>query len=146
MSFAKWQFRHLIDRVLSRYPELVSEAAVRLLLGTAAQESAFGTYLRQKGSGPALGVFQMEPATFFWLRDKYKDRYPVIADRVPPDMEWDLRLAIIMARLRYRIVPAPLPEADDITALANYYKKYYNTVHGKATTEQFISNYRKYLG
>ncbi|KAF0118141.1 MAG: hypothetical protein FD149_866 [Rhodospirillaceae bacterium] len=42
---------------------LHSPAAEALLLGTAIQESRLGTYLRQTGGGPALGVYQMEPAT-----------------------------------------------------------------------------------
>ena len=42
---------------------LWSEAAENLLLGTAAQESLLGTYLKQNGNGPALGIYQMEPNT-----------------------------------------------------------------------------------
>lgn len=76
MSFDKNQFRSLILRVLTNVdPALCSDAAVNLLLGTAAQESEFGKYIRQI-RGPALGVFQMEPATFDWLRDKYSLKYP----------------------------------------------------------------------
>ena len=145
MSFDRNQFRDLIARVLTDFdPALASDAAVNLVLGTAAQESAFGTYLRQI-KGPAVGVFQMEPATFVWLRGHYEKKYPYIAGRPAEDVEWDLRLAIFLARLRYRVVPAPLPEADDLPALAGYYKQYYNTVHGKATVEEFERNYRKYV-
>ena len=45
-----------------------SEAAENLVLGTAAKESAMGQDLRQRGGGPALGIYQMEPATHTWLR------------------------------------------------------------------------------
>lgn len=145
MSFNKKQFRNLIDRVLGDYPELSSESAIQLLLGTAAQESHFGTYLRQLGGGPAMGIFQMEPKTFLWLRDKYKTKYPEIESREVTDLEWDLWLAILMARLRYRIVPVPLPDAHHIGALATYWKEHYNTVHGAGTVEQFIANYRKFV-
>lgn len=145
MSFNKNQFRNLIESVLGNHPELFSESAVQLLLGTAAQESGFGTYLRQLGGGPAIGVFQMEPKTFIWLRDKYKKKYPEIANREVTDMEWDLRLAILMARLRYRIVPAKLPPAHHVGALAAYWKEFFNTVHGAGTVEQFIANYRKFV-
>lgn len=145
MSFNKNQFRNLIDRVLGDYPELVSESAVRLLLGTAAQESEFGTYLRQLGGGPAIGVFQMEPKTFIWLWKEYKEKYPEIESRGVTDLEWDLKLAILMARLRYRIVPAALPYAYDVKALAIYWKEHYNTMLGAGTVEQFIANYRKFV-
>lgn len=146
MSFNKNQFRKLIDFVLGDYPELASESAIQLLLGTAAQESNFGTYLRQLGGGPAMGVFQMEPKTFRWLQDKYKKEYPKIVNgRIVTDLEWDLRLAILMARLRYRIVPAKLPYGYDVKGLAMYWKEHYNTPLGAGTVEQFVSNYRKFV-
>ena len=145
MSFDKNQFRDLIEHVLGDYPDLVSESAVQLLLGTAAQESGFGTYLRQLGGGPAIGVFQMEPKTFLWLREHYRHKYPEIAERLHGELEWDIRLGILMARLRYRIVPTPLPPAHHLGALAAYWKESYNTVHGAGTVEQFIANYRKFV-
>ena len=138
----KQQFRELIGKTLVRY-ELESPAAVNLLLGTAAQESAFGTYLRQV-KGPALGIFQMEPATFDWMKSKYAEKYD-FQNRYPDDMVWDLRLAILLCRLRYLVVSEPLPPAGDIDALAKYWKKHYNTEKGKGTEAQFIANYRKYV-
>lgn len=143
MSLDKNQFRDLIERVLGEY-DLHSEAAVNLLLGTAAQESHFGTYIRQI-RGPARGVFQMEPATFEWLQRHYSDKYPDIKERRFEELEWDLRLAIIFARLRYRVVPDPLPRADVIESLAEYWKQYYNTVHGAGTVEEFVKNYNRFV-
>lgn len=146
MSFDRRQFKDLIERVLREIdPVLCSPVAVNLLLGTAAQESKFGTYLRQLRRGPARGVFQMEPRTFEWLKRRYKKKYPALIDRSFRELEWDLSLSILMARLRYRIVPAALPDTDDINALANYYKMYYNTKHGKATTREFIENYKRFV-
>jgi len=155
MAFDKVQFADLIRRMLkSLDPELASESAVQLLLGTAAQESKFGTALRQYGKcadpmnpsyGPAIGIFQMEPETFYWLREKYCGKYPDLANRMADDMEWDLRLAIIMARLRYRVVKPPLPAADDIEGMALYYKLFYNSFKGKATPEDFVKNYKKFV-
>jgi len=144
MSFDCGQFRRLIEEVLRSYPELNSPAAVNLLLGTAAQESAFGTYFWQRG-GPALGVFQMEPRTYQWLTDRYAATYPAIAGQPPEDMTWNLKLAILMARLRYRSVPERLPPAGDIAALARYWKQNYNTALGAGTIEQFQANYKKYV-
>jgi hypothetical protein len=140
------QFRELISVVLAETdPALLSDSAVNLLLGTAAQESAFGTYLRQLGGGPALGAFQMEPRTFLWLKDKFENRYSVVNERLPSELEWDLRLAIIMARLRYRVIPEPLPSPTDINGLARYYKSHYNSIHGRATVEAFVRNYHHYV-
>ena len=145
MSFNVAQFKTLIERVLSELdPDLASPVAVKLLLGTAAQESRFGTFLHQLGGGPAKGAFQMEPATFEWLQDRYQEKYPAIFGRKASDMEWDLRLSIIMCRLRYRIVKDDLP-ADDLMSLASYWKLWYNTPKGAGTPEQFVENYRKYV-
>lgn len=146
MSFDRKQFENLIRKTLKWLdPKLLSDSSVNLLLGTCAQESGFGTYLRQKGGGPALGVFQMEPATFNWLRDKYKGKYPWLADCSADELEGDLCLSIIMARLRYAAVPTPLPAPNDIDALAVYWKMNYNSLAGKGTTEEFVENYNTYV-
>jgi len=149
MSLDKTQFRDLIRRSLHSVDSaLCSDAAINLLLGTAAQESKFVTYLRQLGTGPALGVFQIEPATFNWLRDKYSNRMgytTVLQGRVAVELEWDIFLSIVIARLRYRVVPAALPPADDIEKLAAYWKLYYNTPAGAGTVEEFIKNYERYV-
>ena len=79
---------------------LNTSPAIDLLMGTCAQESHMGTYLRQLGGGPALGIFQMEPFTFLDLRARFGARFDV-ADREPKELEWDLRLSIIMARIKY---------------------------------------------
>lgn len=144
MSFDRTQFRNLIERVLEEHG-LHSEAAVRLLLGTAATESRFGTYLRQMHGGPAVGIFQMEPGTFYWLKECYGIRFRHILPRTAEEMEWDLRLAILMARLRYYVVPAPLPEPENIMALAQYWKRNYNTPQGRGTIQDFIRNYTQFV-
>lgn len=138
------QFRNLIERVLSQWPELYSEAAVEILLGTAAQESSFGYNFRQLGGGPGIGFFQMEPHTYLWLQEEYGEKYG-FENRIPDDLEWDLRLAILLARLRYRILPQALPVAGDLPAMAAYWNKFYNANPQYGTDEEFINNYRKYV-
>ena len=145
MSFDRDQFELLIREALTATdPRLCSDAAVELLLGTAAQESRFGKYLRQLGGGPARGVFQMEPATFDWLRGVYGDRYG-FATRAADEMVFDLRLAALACRLRYRVVPAALPAAGDLPALAEYWKRWYNTRLGAGTIAEFTDNYQRYV-
>ena len=139
MAYNKVQFKDLITRVLKE-DNLYSESAVKLLLGTAAVESQFGTYLKQI-SGPALSPFQIEPATFRYLKDKYADKIPSWATE--KYLEWDLRLAIITARLKYLSIKDPLPP-NDINALARYWKQYYNTPKGKGTEADFVKAYNKY--
>lgn len=145
MSYNATQFRDLIERILLSLDEqLTSPAAVDLLLGTAAVESDFGHYLRQT-KGPALGAFQMEPATFNWLRLKYGFRYIELKEREVWELETDLRLAIIMARLKYRSIISPIPSAGDIPAMAAYWNQYYNGNPDKGTDQDFIAKYAKYV-
>lgn len=143
MAVDKDQFRDLVIRTLNEI-DLHSDDAVALLLGTAAVESAFGTYLRQK-SGPALGAFQVEYQTFEWLRGKYQSQYPTLRDRKFVELEWDLRLSIITARLRYRVRPEALPAADNVFHQAEYWKQFYNTSRGKGTAMHYVHAYRKYV-
>ena len=146
MAFNPMQFRDLIERVLMGFdPMLATPDAIALLMGTAAQESKLGTFLQQIGGGPGLGVFQMEPTTFEWLQKKYKSKYPEIADWYVGALEFDLRKAIIMARLRYRIVPAPLAAANDLAGMAAYWNKWYNANPDKGTDAEFIANFKRYV-
>lgn len=136
----KRQFRRLISWTLSEI-KMHSPAAVNLLEGVAAVESR-RTYIRQI-SGPALGLFQIEPATYRWLKRKYRARIPYIFGVPVHNLEWDIKLGIIIARLRFRVVKEALPNAWDIPALGRYWKKYYNTVHGAGTVRKFTRAYRE---
>ena len=156
MSIDKNQFiEHLLEPVLKN-AGLYSEAAVCLLLGTAAQESAFGTYIIQKPNGPALGLYQMEPKTHHDIYDNYLKYNNSLKARIfnicnfvvepsKDELMYNLRYATLMCRLHYYRIPEKLPEPHNAENLAKYWKKYYNTEKGKGTIEEFISNYRKYV-
>jgi len=156
MSINKKQFEELIKSTLEEFAsKMNTEAAVNLLLGTAAKESNFGTYLRQV-RGPALGFFQMEPATeagiwrnYIVNMGKMGERILLITGVSGPDLpalRANIAYQIIMARLHYRRIPAPLPAADDVCGLGKYWKKYYNTYKGRGTAKQFVKKYKKYVG
>jgi len=150
MSIYKDQLRELISDTLNEI-DLYSEDAVNLLMGTAAQESHLGTYLRQLKSGPALGIFQMEPNTYWDICLNYLEYKPElyaklkkVCGKLDPDhLVWNLKLAICMTRIHYLRVPKPLP--TDLSGYANYWKDHYNTYLGAGTTEEFIHNYKKYV-
>jgi len=115
-------------------------------LGTAAQESLFGTYLVQLGVPPGiggLGIFQMEGLTFNDLVARYGVKFPVIKLFSYNEMEWNLRAAIIMARVKYYSCPGVIPK--DLKDQAAYYKRWYNTPLGTATVEEYLANYDKYV-
>ena len=144
------QLRSLIETVTARM-RMNSPSATNLLMGTAAQESLLGTYIKQLGSGPARGIFQMEPATEQDIWDNYLAFRPEIVhlimnvcerSRPGPWLEYDLAYQICMARIHYYRVKESLPTADDVTALALYWKHHYNTSAGKGSVEEFIENYK----
>ncbi len=157
----------IIEPVLHRM-DMHSPAAVNLMLGTALQESRL-TWLRQLGGGPALGLYQIEPATAKDIVTRYAGQRPHIRARIgaalhgllPPDVAWDenwtdddnaalefrlvsdLAFQTAIARVRFWMVPAPLPDAGDIEGLADYWKQNFNTPAGHGTIGQFILNYRE---
>ena len=153
---------------------LYSKAAERLVLGTAIQESRL-IYLRQLARrdgrrGPALGLYQIEPAThrdvwenyaryredivFFlqqmipWhegslqVEDKGEVGRPVVFGWPKDSMlVWNLAYATAIARLVYYRAPARLPKADDLVGMGAYWKRYYNTTQGAGHGEEFVKAY-----
>lgn len=155
MSFYLPQFSDLIKRIILAQ-DLYSDAALNLLLGTSAQESFFGTCIRQLGGGPALGVFQMEPKTELdtwenYLSTRYYRRTAMVkicgvfSYYNSGAMEWNLAYQTCMARLHYRRIPEPFPKSDDIEGLGRYWDTHWNRNPEKGTVKEFVQNYRKYI-
>lgn len=127
---------------------------VELLLGTAMQESHCGDFLAQL-NGPALGVWQMEPATEKDCWDNFLEFRPelrvavmrLVINGIPrtQQLAGNLYYACAMARVRYLRAPGAVPAAGDIQAQADYYLKNYNA-GGRATAAEYISNYRLLQG
>lgn len=86
----------------------------------------------------------MERPTFEWVHKTCIPKFAELGRIAFPMLEWDIDAAIFLCRLRYRIVPAPLPEESDILGLATYYKLHWNSTSGAATIEQAIDKYNKY--
>ena len=130
---------------------LYSEDAVHLLKAICVHESNAGTYVKQI-NGPALGIFQIEPATYkdlvFYLKSSRPDLRNMILDiykigLLPHadsgQLVWDLRFSVIMARVFFLRIPEPLP-GKNIAKIATYWKKYYNTPKGRGTEDAFIAS------
>jgi len=159
MSLHPPHLRELVIRPTLEQLGFWSEAAENLLMGTAAQESRMGMYLKQLGGGPALGVFQMEPATHDDIWINFVRFKPSLADllrkvagvghgRHPQAdlMIGNLYYAAAMARVHYLRRPEALPPAGDVDALGQYWKNFYNTFLGKGTVEEFVENYHRHVG
>ncbi|QCE35625.1 hypothetical protein FAI40_09980 [Acetobacteraceae bacterium] len=154
------QFKELIVRpVLKQDLELFSESALNLVTGTALVESGL-CYLEQI-EGPALGPFQMEPAThddiwknYLSSREALFIKMQKIAcggyfiTRTMPracQMIGNLSYAAAMCRVFYLRIKESLPSATDAQALAEYHKRYYNTALGKADVERNIPLFKEVI-
>lgn len=130
-----------------------SDAAENLLMGTWAHESAGGEYIKQV-KGPACGIFQIEPPTahsiinnFVLFRPSFKAfvaKYTT-EQTIDEQLVTNLALQVIIARLVYYPKTQPLPAADNIRALAEYWKAHYNTAIGKGTVDKFMADYDRYV-
>jgi hypothetical protein len=159
------QVRGLVIRPALKKVDLWSDSAENILMGTIAHESAMGTYLKQV-RGPAMGIYQIEPNTHtdIWANFlKYRGGLSgKVRDLICPlDKIWkagigdmgchvslitNLAYATVIARIVYLRAPTQLPDAKDLPGMAAYWKKYYNTIYGAGTEEQFIEHYTKYVG
>lgn len=146
------QVKYLIVQPVLKYVGLGSDAAVNLLTGTTLVESQL-TWLKQI-HGPALGIAQMEPATHddCWinflkykldLANKIREACGISGQPDASLMVWNLRYAILMARIKYLRAPDPLPEAIDAEALSMYHKQHYNTSLGQAVASANISLFQQ---
>jgi hypothetical protein len=124
-----------------------SDSADLLSLCTAAIESDCGYYIKQV-NGPALGPWQMEPATESdiynncdAMQDDFFMRKIINLANSSIDDSWltvFLMYACAMARLKYSMDSNPLPKVtgnrkEDERAFYDYYKRVYNTELGKST-------------
>ena len=145
------QFREVVIRPALKLIKLWSPEAEELLLGTALQESRL-TYLKQLGSGPAVGVFQMEPNTHNDIWKNYLSYKPDLAKLVSnlahrvtaQSLATDLLYAAAMTRIHYLRIPARLPAEGDWDGQACYWKKYYNTYLGAGTEDEYLDVLESY--
>lgn len=144
---------HVIRPALRPFPlEFRSTDAEKLLMMTAAHESSGFVHLFQNPNGPALGLWQMEPFTFYSLRDveftnSRKIRWAMTAfasssNPEPEELKGNLFLACAFARAKYIHAPK-LPST--VVEMSYFAKKYYNSVLGKARATDYETAYMKYV-
>lgn len=137
--------RFLIEETLSRLG-LYSEDALELVWRTGVAESGYRTLFQT--SGPAIGFTQCEPATIkdIWVNfAEYRDRFktPLLkmgfdVDDIEFSVSSNIALQIAFCRLKYYRDSKPIPPKDDMLAQAEYWKRVYNSILGKGTTEHFV--------
>lgn len=160
-QFDRFILRPVLEALAPDIPN--SEAARRLLLGTAAHESGGFQWIDQitagglaaDADGPAYGFFQMEAATHDDLWANFLQFRQGIAAKIrmfkapEPDgvrqCRSNLCYAVACARAQFYRAKPPLPPADDMPALAAYWKDHWNTAMGAGTAAQWLLHYPKGL-
>lgn len=149
------QLRDCVIKPALESIDLYSEQAENLLVMIAAHESSGGTYLKQV-AGPALGIYQLEPDTYYSLWSRFlnsNDKCRVLASKIllacnytkQPDaieLITNLKFATMMTRVFFLPMREAIP--IDIPALAVYAKRYWNTNLGKATPEKYEAAYYRF--
>jgi hypothetical protein len=155
---AKQFYEHVICPTLDCMGRIIdirmsSLKSKKLLLGTSCSESQL-TYVKQFNGGCALGLYQMEPATYNdicnWLEKHkgtdfknkviyciYEEMYRDLPDAT--QLVYNLRLQTIFARLHYWRVSDPIPKATPLQA--QYWKTFYNTALGRGTVQHYINSF-----
>lgn len=150
MGYNPNQLKDLVSRVLLDLG-LYSDESVALLLGTCAKESELGYFLRQV-KGPAMGLFQIEPATERDNWDNFLAYKPVLSEKIKSItghagpgkwLEYDIAYGIIHARVKYYRAPGKIPTS--VSGQAAFWKEHYNTSGGKGTEAEYIACYNRLL-
>ena len=128
------------------------ENAVKLMIMTSAHESLLFEHKIQIGGGPARGIFQMEPPTYYdtWknvinIRPKLKNALKKMNVRMNSSNLMNDRHATIIGRIQYYRFSEAIPDANDLWSLAAYAKKYWNTQKGKATVNDYYVAFQKLM-
>jgi len=150
-------YKTLISHVLNELGgPYISPDAISLVIRTCVYESDL-YHLKQVGGGPARGFPQVELSTAKDILGRYLglERKADLRRKVHSilgfdpvvlagdDYQLDLQLqgnmilGIVCCRLKYGMIPKPLPSKDDREAQGGYYRKYYNTAGGKGSAEEF---------
>lgn len=145
------QLRTLVIKPTLAYLNLADPDAEDLLVGISCAESLCGEYLSQMGSGPALGIYQMEPDTavdvLSYLEKRRPDLYKKVVNLLANGMTLKENLAgnnlfaTAMARCFFLRFPEPIPASRE--GMAAYWKKYYNTKLGAGTVDGFLRKWKE---
>ena len=142
----KQDIKEIIDWTLKKI-DMHSKDASSLIYKTGMAESGYRA-LSQMGEGPAIGFFQLEPATMKDIMENYVAyRKPILESLkslgyAEDDSEYrvksNIALQVAFCRLKYKRDPFPLPSWWNTRDQAEYWKRVYNTELGKGTAEHFL--------
>ena len=139
--------------------KMYSKDAAELMVNIVAHESKGGEYIKQLGAGPALSIFQIEPATHRDVWENFINNRGVLKEVIlgmaslnfyrddesfDEELIFNLRYAAAIARILLWRDKGALPSEHDLEGQADYWKRVYNTNEGKGTTQRFILDAKEY--
>jgi hypothetical protein len=142
------QYANLILEPSLKAMKMYSLDAMYLMMRTALVESRL-THIKQLPAGPALGFMQIEPATYAdivrYLNGREGIRelileycgYSLLPSR-PDPLIHNLAFNAMIARVKYWMVPAPIPNYKDIQGQGEYYLEIFATYGSKSTVDDFL--------
>lgn len=159
-DFLTGVIRPTLEVLHKEHPEIrYDESVEELLLGTAVHESMGLECLFQRGGGPALGLYQIEPETHESIWDHYLKYRQGLASTVRGfasqhtftrsnnylnnELVTNLAYATVIARLVYLPIPKKIP--NDLQGRAEYWDRYYNRNPLHGTPQEFVDNYRLHV-
>ncbi len=124
-----------------------SKEAQEMIFRTGMAETGYKA-IEQYGGGPAVGFFQVEPATindtmenYVAYRSEIKENLAGLGYKKNDStiiVTGNIFLQIAFCRLKYRRDRHSLPKCGDLEAQAKYWKRVYNSYKGKGTIEHFM--------
>lgn len=126
--------------------------ATALCIETTAAETHCGTYpdLHETTLGVGVSQFDQIGVDDLIMRVRSKDRkklsqyYDVDLDLVKlADLAYNPELALALTRLKYKLRPEPIPVT--LEGRAKYWKRFYNSIYGDGTPEEYIERVEKYV-
>ena len=142
------EIKEIVEYSLYRI-DSYSDDALAMVVRTGMAESGYRA-LKGYGEGnPAIGFWQIEPATMNDMMKNYihyRSHYKKKLISLGMNFEKDTILSVMsnmavqaaLCRLHYRRDKHPIPSWDDLEGQASYWKRVYNTVEGRGTVEHFI--------
>jgi len=139
--------KHLDDTILEVTRVLgdgANNTAHLLLSETAQTETSYGDY-PDMNLFSGYGVMQFDDVgindtiarTPQHIKDLIKKTWGIDLDYVNGfAMQWSPLLSVVMARLKYRLIPQEIPKSRNARAM--YWKKWYNSELGKGTVEHYL--------
>ena len=127
-----------------------SDDALALVVRTGMAESGYRALQGYGESNPAIGFWQIEPATLFdMMRNyiSYRPQYRKVLEKLGMEFEGDdiemsvmsnMAVQAALCRLHYRRDKYPLPSWDSMEAQGKYWKRVYNTIKGRGTVKHFM--------